>query len=200
MKVISLIILATRESSPAIQLASEFNLSDFSFFTRSSVKEVACFVSREVVTRSAPGSLLSVEHKDFLCHVRVCMNGLAAAVLADQEYPARVAFGLIQEALDLFNKNYNETQWGKFTSDTALPVNGLDTLLAKFQKPEEADKILKIQKELDETANILRKNIEDLLSRGEKLETLAAQSEDLSYQSKAFVKQAEKLNSCCTIL
>ena len=39
-----------------LMLAGEFNLAEFSFFTRGSVKEVALFVSREVVQRatSAP--------------------------------------------------------------------------------------------------------------------------------------------------
>lgn len=200
MKILSTLILAAREGSPAIQLATSYSLDDISFWYRSSVKEVATFVSREVVTRSAPGSMLSVEHKEYLCHVRVCNNGLAVAVLADQEYPARVAFALIQEALDLFNKAFTETQWSKYSADTTLTVPGLDAAVAKYQKPEEADKIMKIQKELDETTTILRKNIDQLLQRGEKLENLAAVSADLSYQSKAFMQQSEKLNSCCSIL
>jgi synaptobrevin family protein YKT6 len=200
MKVLSVIVLAAREGSPAVQLASSYALDDISFWYRSSVKEVAMFVSREVVSRSEPGAMLSVEHKEYMCHVRVCTNKLSVAVLADQEYPTRVAFSLIQEVIDLFNKAYNESQWTKFTTDTSLSVQGLDAALAKYQKPEEADKIMKIQKELDETTNILRKNIDQLLTRGEKLETLAAQSADLSYQSKAFMTQSEKLNSCCSIL
>jgi synaptobrevin family protein YKT6 len=200
MKILSVLIMAAREGSPAVQLASSYSLDDISFWYRSSVKEVAMFVSREVVTRSKPGAMLSVEHKEYMCHVRVCANNLSVAVLADQEYPGRVAFALIQEVLDLFNKAYNESQWTKFTSDTSLSLTGLDPIIAKYQKPEEADKIMKIQKELDETTTILKKNIDQLLNRGEKLETLAAQSADLSYQSKAFMQQSEKLNSCCSIL
>jgi synaptobrevin family protein YKT6 len=200
MKVLSVIIMAAREGASAIQLASAYSLDDISFWYRSSVKEVANFVSREVVTRSKAGSMLSVEHKEYMCHVRVCSNNLGVAVLADMEYPSRVAFALIQEVLDLFNKAYNESQWTKFTSDTSLNVAGLDEAVAKYQKPEEADKIMKIQKQLDETKDVLRKNIDQLLERGEKIETLAARSEDLSYQSKAFMTQSEKLNSCCSIL
>ena len=200
MKVLSVIIMANREGAPAVQLAASYALDDISFWYRSSVKEVANFVSREVVSRSKAGSMLSVEHKEYMCHVRVCTNNLSVAVLADQEYPGRVAFALIQEVLDLFNKSFNENQWTKFTADTTLNVQGLDELVAKYQKPEEADKIMKIQKQLDDTKDILRKNIDQLLERGEKIETLAARSEDLSFQSKAFMTQSEKLNSCCSIL
>jgi synaptobrevin family protein YKT6 len=54
--------------------------------------------------------------------------------------------------------------------------------------------------ELDETKDILVKSIDQLLERGEKLESLAEKSNDLSFHSKAFMKQAESMNSCCVIL
>lgn len=200
MKVLSVFVMLAREGQPAVQLANAYSLDDVSFWYRGSVKEVACFVSREVVTRAQLGSMLSIEHKEYMCHTRVCNNRIGIAVLADQEYPTRVAFGLIQEVLDLFNKAYTEAQWSKFTSDQALNIPGLEEMLAKFQKPEEADKIMKIQKQLDETKDILKQSIEQLLNRGEKLETLAQQSADLSYQSKAFMTKSEQLNSCCTLL
>jgi len=64
----------------------------------------------------------------------------------------------------------------------------------------EADKIMKIQKDLDATKDILVKSIDQLLERGEKLETLAQKSNDLSFQSKVFLEKSESLNSCCIIL
>jgi synaptobrevin family protein YKT6 len=107
---------------------------------------------------------------------------------------------LLQEGLDLFTKQYGATKWTEIQQDSAMTVTGLNAALLKFQKPEEADKILKIQKELDETKAVLVKSIDDLLMRGEKIEDLARKSNDLSFQSKAFVEKSEELNSCCTIL
>lgn len=75
---------------------------------------------------------------------------------------------------------------------TALPP-----LLAKYQDPKEADAITKMQNDLDETKIILRNTIEQVLERGEKLDELVNQSENLSLQSKAFYKTAKKTNSCC---
>jgi synaptobrevin family protein YKT6 len=77
---------------------------------------------------------------------------------------------------------------------------GIDQVLAKYQNPTEADKVLKIQKELEETKQIVVKNIDQLLERGEKLDDLAQKSNDLSFQSKAFASRAEDLNRCCVIL
>lgn len=61
-----------------------------------------------------------------------------------------------------------------------------------------ASRILTSQ--LDETKDIVIKNIDQMLERGEKLDDLVLQSEDLSFQSKAFANRAEDLNSCCVIL
>ena len=43
----------------------------------------------------------------------------------------------------------------------------------------------------------MRKNLEDLLYRGERLDSLLAKTTDLSEKSKTFMKDAEKLNRCC---
>jgi synaptobrevin family protein YKT6 len=47
----------------------------------------------------------------------------------------------------------------------------------------------KIQKELDETKIVLHKTIESVLERGEKIDSLVAKSDNLSFQSKAFYGQ-----------
>ena len=56
----------------------------------------------------------------------------------------------------------------------------------KYQDPAQADSIMKIQKELDETKIVLHKTIESVLQRGEKIDDLVAKSDGLSAQSKMF--------------
>lgn len=67
----------------------------------------------------------------------------------------------------------------------------------QYQDPKQADPLLRMQDDLDETKIILRNTIEQVLVRGEKLDDLVSKSEDLSAQSKAFYKTAKKTNSCC---
>ena len=81
-----------------------------------------------------------------------------------------------------------------------LPFPELRDYLAKYQDPQQADSILKIQKELDETKIVLHKTIESVLQRGEKIDDLVAKSSDLSTQSKAFYQSAKKQNSCCIVM
>ena len=68
-----------------------------------------------------------------------------------------------------------------------------------MQDPAEADKLTKIQRELDQTKAILHETIESLLDRGEKLDDLVGKSDALSFASKQFYKQAKKTNSCCNM-
>lgn len=52
-----------------------------------------------------------------------------------------------------------------------------------------ADKIARIQRDLDETKVILHQTIEGVLKRGEKLDALVDKSNDLSLASQMFYKQ-----------
>ena len=65
----------------------------------------------------------------------------------------------------------------------------LKEYLTKYQDPHQADSILRIQKELDETKIVLHKTIESVLQRGEKLDDLVAKSDGLSSQSKMFYRK-----------
>ena len=69
-----------------------------------------------------------------------------------------------------------------------------------MQDPAQADKLTKIQRDLDETKVVLHKTIESMLERGEKLDNLVDKSNDLSIASQMFYKQAKKTNSCCKMM
>lgn len=54
-----------------------------------------------------------------------------------------------------------------------------------------------VNKELEETKTILKMTLDSVLQRGEKLDKLVEQSEELSMQSKALFKAAKRQNRCC---
>ena len=90
-------------------------------------------------------------------------------------------------------------RWEGATKDDVITWKELEATLAKYQKPEEADKILRLKKEIDETKVIMYQAVDDLLARGEKIDQLVAKSDDLGAASKTFYVQAKKTNSCCII-
>ena len=132
--------------------------------------------------------------------------GLGFVVLTDAEYPQRVAFDYGAKVVEEFTTKYPTAlnpppnPPTSAPPDSALPLPQSTALLTKYQDPHEVDKLLAIQRDLGETKGVLLKTIDDLLERNEKLEGLVERSNDLSLQSKAFMKQSQGLNSCCVLL
>ncbi|CAN6563972.1 unnamed protein product [Malus baccata var. baccata] len=199
MKITALLVLKCNpdESDPII-LANASDTSHFGYFQRSSVKEFIVFVGRTVARRTPPGQRQSVKHEEYKVHA-YNSNGLCALGFMDDHYPVRSAFSLLNQVLDEYQKNFGDS-WRTAKQDGTQPWPYLSAALTKFQDPAEADKLLKIQRELDETKIILHKTIDSVLARGERLDSLVEKSSDLSAASQMFYKQAKKTNQCCTIL
>ena len=137
-------------------------------------------------------------YAEYFCHVHVRRDGLAGIVVADQEYPPRVAFALLSKLTEEYDKE-THGDW-KNASGSPQDWPPLLTALQEYQDPSKADKISAIQKELDETTAVLSKTIDNVLERGEKLDDLVDKSQELSTKSRVFYKQAKKTNSCCVLM
>jgi synaptobrevin family protein YKT6 len=97
-----------------------------------------------------------------------------------------VAHQLLSKVVDEFLSKNPRSSWATGTPTLSMPE--LKEYLTKYQDPQQADSILKIQKELDETKIVLHKTIESVLQRGEKIDDLVAKSDGLSAQSKMFYR------------
>jgi len=138
---------------------------------------------------------------------------LTGVIITDQEYPVRPAFSLLTKVLDEF---ISKVPQSSFKSPSAISFPEINTYIQKYQDPRQADAIMKVQQELDETKIVLvcnipswlnrphrsrhiytwqHKTIESVLQRGEKLDNLVERSNALSMQSKAFYKTAKKVSS-----
>ena len=156
------------------------------------------FTSRLLIKRTQPGQRQTVEHEGHLCFVNLRKNGLGGVIVGDHEYPERVAYTVLNQLLTEFESVHGD--WGKQTVDMKCAFEPLDKAIIEYQDPAKADKICKIQKDLDDTMDIMHKTIDNVLERGAKLDTLVEKSNDLSSQSKAFYKTAKKANSHCCVL
>lgn len=88
-----------------------------------------------------------------MAHVYTNLSGLSCVVMCDHEYPQRVAFAVINRVLDDFSMAFPRDVW--LSTSSVLDYPDLNSILAKYQNPQEADPILKVQKELDDTKAIL---------------------------------------------
>lgn len=158
------------------KIASKKNLSRFGFFEKKTVGEFMDFFSSTLVKEST-NELFSVDEKEYRIHV-FKKKELAYAIITDKEYP------------DYCVKNIY------------VRVNkmNIETIFTEFlHGPSETDQLTHIQNELAETQKIMMSSIDDILTRGEKLDVLIQKSDELGVSAKLFYKKARKMNSCCVI-
>ena len=134
-----------------------------SYFQRSTVREHLVFASRTTAARCPKGSRITIKLKEvpYQCHCYRRVDGLTGIVVSDNEYQERVAHSLIAKLLKEFENKF-ANQWNKVKSDTDMDFAQIGTLLKEYQNPEKADKMLKLQKNLDEIKDIMHKNIEEV--------------------------------------
>ncbi|CAK5274234.1 unnamed protein product [Mycena citricolor] len=190
--IFSISILKAPSSGAGTLLASASDLSSFSFFQRGSIAEFMPFFSKTVAERTPQGQRQSVQENNYTAHVynRGGPEELAAVIITDQEYPVRPAFSLLAKVLDDFVAKIPKGSWD---DPAKISFPELESYLSKYQDPRQADTIMRVQAELDETKIVLHKTIESVLQRGEKLDTLVDRSNHLSAQSKMFYKTAKKV-------
>ncbi|KAJ5130016.1 Synaptobrevin [Penicillium bovifimosum] len=169
------------DTQPALQLCGEKDLSSFSRFTRQNYDEFLMLFTKTVAERTKPGQRQDIEEKAYTFHAYGRTEGVAGVIVTDGDYPALVAHQLLSKI-------------------NACPLPQLKEYIIKYQDPGQADSIMKIQQELDETKIVLHKTIESVLERGEKIDSLVQKSDGLSAQSKMFYTQAKKQNSCCVVM
>ncbi|XP_064946192.1 VAMP-like protein YKT61 isoform X1 [Musa acuminata AAA Group] len=198
MKITALLLLRTAgdcssSSGPSdpVVLANASDVSHFGYFQRTAAKEFILFVARTVAKRTPPGQRQSVQHEEYKVH-SYNRNGLCALAFMDDHYPVRSAFSLLNKVLDEYQKTFGDS-WSVQQTDSNQPWPFLTEAFTKFQDPAEADKLLKIQRDLDETKILLHKTIDSVLARGEKLDSLVEKSSDLSAAS-----QNNKSKICCS--
>lgn len=151
-------------------------------------------------------------------HARPASEGITGVLVSDQDYPVRVSFSLLNKLLDEFllkvpktayQSRVNSLTTGASSGDHPAKGEGIvpasqflqiSEYVQRYQDPRQADAILKVQQELDETKIVLHKTIESVLSRGEHLDSLVERSNTLQQSSKQFYKTAKKTNSCCFVM
>lgn len=196
MSIQALLVYRLSDKDP-IKLTSIFSLPTLWLFQKSRAEEIMIFVGRTVASRVNQQMHQIIEEQGYRCFV-YRYNHLVFLAIASCEYPNRACFSFLHTSCDIFTQSY--PLWDDIQHDVNLNCQELITLLDKYQQPEEADKLTKIRKDLDETKGVMIKNIDALLDRGEKLDDLFGKAENLTKGSKEFLIKTKKLNRCCIIV
>lgn len=183
------------------------------------IKEAIYFASRLVINRTDCGTKQSIKMNDldYVVHSYVTQTStnqikLGIAMISDIKYPPINAFTIISmivKSQDLFTiQHLTADAVGTITQHAylekilnyALSTNNDKNINNNNNNNNTKDKINGIKEQIDEVTNIMSKNLDDLMKRGEKLDDLIASTEELSKLSKDFGKKAKKLNRCCVLL
>ena len=204
MKILGISILRLNDDTPEpLMLVQATKLDEFGFFQRGSVREMITFFSKTITARTPQGSRQSVQNEEYFVHAYFRADGLCGCLTCDSEYPQRVAYSLLSNCLEDFDTAFPhgaKTYWRGVKVPEAITWPKLDEIIIRYQDPAQADQLTRIQKNLDDTREVLHNTIDSVLQRGEKLEDLVERSGELSAQSKLFYKQARRANSCCIVL
>ncbi|KAF8629716.1 hypothetical protein AX15_003314 [Amanita polypyramis BW_CC] len=154
MKIYSLSVMHAPSSGSAVVLSNANDLSSFSFYQRSTAAEFMPFFSRTVAERTPQGQRQSIQENIYTAHVynRGGPEGLAAVIVTDSDYPVRPAFSILNKMLDEFSAKVPQSAYG---NPSAISFPEISTYIQKYQDPRQADTIMRVQQELDETKIIL---------------------------------------------
>lgn len=123
-------------------------------------------------------------------------NGYTYMVLADGEVQRQMVFAFLERVKVDFQKKY---AGGKAD---AAPPHGLDKEYGPklkehmqfcIEHPEEMNKFAKIQAQVAEVKGVMRDNIDKVLQRGEKMETLVDKTDALRNQAQNFQRQGQQI-------
>jgi synaptobrevin family protein YKT6 len=165
----------------------------------------ACFAKLTLGPDQQLMSPLCAELPKLKIHAYARSEGICAIAITDEEYPNLSCTKLLSQIADEFTSKYPRTAYANLRNPDdktkgTLSYPELAGHLAKWQRPEEVDNMTKIQRELDETKEVLQETIQSVMNRGEKLDDMVAKSDNLSATSKMFYTQAKKQNSCCVVM
>jgi synaptobrevin family protein YKT6 len=188
MKIYAMYIMQRRGDTATV-IDSALDFTDIGFFYRRSAIEVCNIVAERLASAPTPERLVSASEQNLMFH-KMRAGDIVALVVATQDYPSRVAFVILREIMHEFER-----------CGGALP-NGQSSVIrhgiTQYQQPGNADKLTRIQENLEETREIMVQNLQKAIARGESLDRMLEKAENISAQARAFGRESGKLNTCCS--
>jgi len=179
------------------QIFSEYHLERFPYFSRFSIRSTISDLSKTIKDDVPYEQMIEIEVpnvlnvKGFLYLKKINIRGIQYVrkiiLITDSSYDVGICYSLIRKLV--YSDEGEATHIIKNTMDIANPSGN-----------KSSDDIRSINKNLNETTVIIKRSIESLLERGDKLEELSAKSEQLMKDSAGFKKDTSYLNRCCILI
>ncbi|KAH8732191.1 putative snare protein [Phaeosphaeriaceae sp. PMI808] len=191
-----------KEARTALELVSAYDLAHLNWMKRMKISPFIPIGASNVATETDAGvrKATYVEDAEHYVHSYTRPEGLCGIIVSDKDYPDHIAQTYLSILLDKFLSDFPRTAYANFAKGSPqLQWSELEPYIKKWDKPAD-DKMLEVQRQLDETKEILHKTIQQATMRGDKIDDLIAKSDNLNASSKMFYTQAKKQNSCCVVM
>ncbi|CAG8651616.1 5478_t:CDS:2 [Funneliformis caledonium] len=137
----------------------------------------------------------SIESGNYYFHYLI-QQGVCYMTICERSYPRQFAFSYLEELAKEFSMSYgNEVEKRNLRPYAFVKF---DTFMQKtkrvYQNTRTQHNLDRLNTELNEVANIMTKNLENVLWRGEGLEKMSSLSDQLRYESQKYKKSARDLN------
>ena len=202
MRILSMHVLHKKEGK-AIFLSSAYAIDFVGYLKKGLVRDSLKFGARTTVSKMKKGELIRLEveepdNTDVYAHIND--QNIATVVICDKEYPESAALKILHELQNNFLSLYNPDMFKQYSEDQEIKFPSINDMIKKYQDPKEADKLIKIESDLEEIQTALHKTMADLMDRGERLDDLMKQSEDISGMAYTFYSKSKAANQkCCSL-
>jgi vesicle transport protein SEC22 len=155
---------------------------------------------KKLNTRSA--AKMSIESSPYIFHYMI-ENGICYLMLADKNYPKRLAFLFLEEINREFVQSLRVEHGDDWlreleTVGRAYAFIKFDQVIQRkrreYSDPNSSGNMRRLNDELASIHHIMRKTIDDVLDRGSKLDDVSEMSKNLTEDSKKYRWGAKKLS------
>lgn len=163
------IIVYNEKTKKPIQ--SCFQLNHLYFWQRSDAKQIIMFLCNELILKTKPTEKTMIPKDDFYIYLYQDV-----VVIAREE--------TVRNDYEIFHEIIFRARNVSSTEEDLLKLLTFESSLFRTRLI------------IDETKEIVIRNLDELIERGEKLDQLVEQSADLSASAKEFLKGSQDLRSC----
>jgi len=152
---------------------------------------------------SAPANC-SIDSENYTFHY-LSENGVCYMTLCDRSYPKKLAFSFLSEVRRSFEEELKR-EFGTHSVDYRSLIETIekpyyfikfDRIIQRkkgdYKDPRSNRALSKLNESLSEVTDIMRKNIDEILTRGDNLDEVSRKAEDLKIHSSQFARSAKIL-------
>lgn len=144
----------------------------------------------------SPHTRSSVDPKGASIFYYIIEDGVCYLTLCDKSYSKKLAFAYLEELQKEFVQQHGQEVMSAGRPYALIKFDvTIQKLKRKYLDSRSAQTHLsKIGEDLHDVQRIMMQNIDEVLGRGERIDTLASKAGNLSMNSKAYLKDAKHLN------